>query len=217
MAPLSTVFATTSWFKRLLGLSNGNTQSADESPVVDGRIGFDGSLEDAEVIGRSPLSYIAAGESVSSFVGNQISNKLAEYGLEDIDPDEWYPLTIPLAMLYDMRDEYGGVRMRNMGQNIPEHVEFPPDITDVDNALRSIDTAYHANHRGSEIGFYEFQEEGPNEGIMVCENPYPCEFDKGLIRGVARKFANNPVEVEEVGDQCRSDGGHRCEYRVEWL
>lgn len=217
MATTNTVFVTTSWFKRLVGLSGEESQSNDESPTVDGRIGFDGSLEDSEVIGRSPLSYVAAGESVSSFVGKQIANKLAEYGLEDIEPDEWYPLEIPLAMLYDMRDEYGGVRMRNMGQNVPEHVEFPPELSEVDNALRGIDTAYQQNHRGSEIGSYEFQQEGPNEGIMICENPYPCEFDKGLIRGVAKKFADNPVDVEEVGDQCRSDGDRHCEYRVEWL
>ncbi|WP_049922331.1 4-vinyl reductase [Halopiger djelfimassiliensis] len=217
MTTIPTVFVTTSWFKRLVGLSDEEAQSGDGSPVVADRIGFDGSLEDAEVIGRSPQSYIAAGESVSSFVGKQITSKLAEYGLEEIEPDEWYPLEIPLAMLYDMRDEYGGVRMRNMGQNVPEHVEFPPELSEVDEALASIDAAYHQNHRGSEIGSYEFETEGPNEGVMICENPYPCEFDKGLIKGVAKKFANNPVTVEEVGDQCRSDGDQHCEYHVEWI
>ncbi|QRV17278.1 4-vinyl reductase [Haloterrigena salifodinae] len=217
MTTINTVFVTASWFKRLIGSSNEEVQTSDEIPKVADRMGFDGALEDSEVIGRSPLSYIAAGESVSSFVGKQIANKLAEYGLEDIEPDEWYPLEIPLAMLYDMNEEYGDVRMRNMGQNVPQHVEFPPELSEVDNALRAIDTAYHQNHRGSEIGSYEFQQDGESAGVMTCENPYPCEFDKGLIRGVAKKFANNPVEVEEIGDQCRSDGGQHCEYRVEWL
>lgn len=217
MSTINTVLVTTSWLKRLVGIDDEESQPGTELPAVNDRIGYDGSLEDAEVIGRSPLSYIAAGESVSSFVGKQIANKLAEHGLEDIEPDEWYPLAIPLAMLYDMRDEYGGVRMRNMGQNVPEHVEFPPDLSSVENALRGIDQAYHQNHRGSGIGSYEFQMDGESEGVMTCENPYPCEFDKGLIQGVARKFADSPVEVEEVGDQCRSDGEQRCEYRVSWI
>lgn len=217
MATINTVLVTMSWIKRLVGFAAEEPQSTNELPTVNDRIGYDGSLEDAEVIGRSPLSYIAAGESVSSFVGKQITNNLAEHGLEDIESEEWYSLTIPLAMLYDMRDEYGDVRMRNMGQNVPKHVEFPPDLSDVENALRGIDQAYHQNHRGSEIGSYEFQKEGAKEGIMTCENPYPCEFDKGLIRGVARKFSDNTVGVEEVGSQCRSDGGHRCEYRVDWI
>ena len=217
MATTNTVFVTMSWFKRVVGLTDEEDQDRDTLPSVDDRMGFDGSLEDAEVIGRSPLSYIAAGESVSPFVGNQVTSKLADYGLEDIDPEEWYPLEIPLAMLYNMRDQYGDVRMRNMGQNIPEHVEFPPNLSEVDNALRGINEAYHQNHRGSEIGFYEFQQEDSKEGIMTCENPYPCEFDKGLIKGVAKKFANNPVTVEEIGDQCRADGDQHCEYRVEWI
>ncbi|WP_306055226.1 hypothetical protein [Natronococcus wangiae] len=216
MTTINTVFITTSWIKRLVGSANGNSQSSDEFPTVHDRIGFEGSLEDAKVIGRSPQSYIAAGESVSSFVGKQITSKLAEYGLEDIESDEWYPLKIPLAMLYDMRDEYGEVRMRNMGQNVPEHVEFPPELSEVEDALQGINQAYTQNHRGTEIGSYEFRNEGPNEGVMICENPYPCEFDKGLIKGVAKKFADSYVTVEEVGDQCRSDGDHRCEYRVDW-
>ncbi|MGQ3412566.1 4-vinyl reductase [Natrinema sp. LN54] len=217
MNTINTVLITSSWLNRLLGGGDEESQSGTELPAVNDRIGYDGSLEDAEVIGRSPVSYIAAGESVSSFVGKQITNKLAEHGLEDIEPEEWYPLAIPLAMLYDMRDEYGGVRMRNMGQNVPEHVEFPPELSDVENALRGIDQAYHQNHRGSGIGSYEFQLDGETEGVMTCENPYPCEFDKGLIQGVARKFADSPVEVEEVGDQCRSDGGQHCKYRVDWI
>ncbi|WP_049926701.1 hypothetical protein [Halopiger goleimassiliensis] len=217
MATLATVLINTSWFKRLIGRSDDDPESDDEPPEVADRIGWKGSLEDAEVIGRSPLSYVAAGESVSSFVGKEISSKLAHYGLEEIEPEEWYPLAIPLAMLYDMRDEYGDVRMRNMGQNVPQHVEFPPELSAVDDALRAIDQAYHQNHRGEEIGFYEFETTGETEGVMTCETPYPCEFDKGLIKGVAKKFADNPVQVEEIGDSCRKEGDYRCEYRVNWF
>lgn len=216
MATFDTEFIT-SWIRRLIGRPTDTSQSSDELSTIIDRTGFDGSLDGAEVIGRSPQSYVAAGESISSFAGKQVTTKLAEYGLEEIEPDEWYSLNIPLAMLYDMRDEYGDARVRNMGQNVPQHVEFPPELSEVDDALRAIDQAYHQNHRGGEIGSYEFEADGPNEGVMICENPYPCEFDKGLIRGVAKKFADNPVQVEEVGDQCRADGGQRCEYRVDWI
>ncbi len=214
---VTTVLLGNSWIQRLLGSSDSSSQSDDELPTVHDRIGYEGSLEDAEVIGRSPQSYIAAGESVSTFVGKQVTTKLAQHGLEDIEGEEWYSLKIPLAALYDMRDEYGDVRMRNMGRNVPEHVEFPPELSEVENALPGINQAYTQNHRGTEIGSYEFEQAGSNEGVMICENPYPCEFDKGLIKGVAKKFADSHVTVEEVGDQCRSEGGQHCEYRVEWI
>ncbi|ADD05725.1 uncharacterized protein Nmag_2156 [Natrialba magadii ATCC 43099] len=217
MTTVSTVLITGSWLKRLVGSDDDDAQADEQLPPTAGRIGFEGTLEDAEVIGRSPQSYVAAGESISPFVGKQVTHKLTEYGLEEIEADEWYSLAIPLAMLYDMRDEYGETRMRNMGQNVPEHVEFPPDLTEPANALHGINQAYTQNHRGSEIGFYEFQQEGENEGVMTCETPYPCEFDKGLIKGVAKKFSDSYVTVEEIGDQCRSDGGQRCEYHVDWI
>ncbi len=211
------ISAVRNWILNLVRDTDDDTASATEDPAVIDRTGFDGSLDGAEVIGRSPLSYIAASESVSPMMGKHTTHKLASYGLDDIDPDEWYPLRAPLAMLFEMREEYGEGSMQNMGQNIPEHVEFPPDISTVEEALHSIDDAYHHNHRGGEIGFYEFREEGPGEGIMVCEDPYPCELDQGLIKGVAAKFADSPVQVEEVGDRCRAEGGGRCEYRVDWI
>lgn len=210
---------------RLQDVLGGLTGSATDEPgsaggdveqsVLD-RTGFDGSIEDAEVIGRSPMSYVAASESVSSMMGKQTSYKLANYGVEDVDPEEWYPLEAPLAMLYEMREEYGEDTMQSMGRNVPEHVEFPPELSTVEEALGSIDHAYHQNHRGGDIGSYEFHAEGTGEATMVCANPYPCEFDQGLIRGVTQKFTDNTVDVEEVGDQCRAEGGERCEYHVTW-
>ncbi len=209
--------AASSKVKNLLGFSSTDSPSSAEVPSVLDRTGFDGSLEGAEVIGRSPLSYVAAGESVSPMMGKHIGHKLAEYGLDDIQPDEWYPLRAPLAMLFDMREEYGEGSMQNMGQNLPDHVEFPPGISGVEEALGSIDDAYNHNHRGGAIGFYEFHKNGAGEGRMICENPYPCELDQGLIRGVAQKFADSPVQVEEISERCRADGGQRCKYRIEWV
>jgi hypothetical protein len=188
-----------------------------EPPEILPKTGFEGSLEGAEVVGRSPMSYLAASETVSTMMGRQTSMKLGRYGVDDIDPDEWYPLRSALAMLYETREEYGSSSMQMMGRHIPEHVEFPPDIDSVDGALGSIGAAYHQNHRGGDIGYYEYHDEGAGEGRVVCSNPYPCELDQGLIKGVALEFADSYVEVEEVGDGCRKDGDEVCEYSVEWI
>lgn len=203
--------------KRFVGFGDdGGDDGEIDPPTVADRTGFDGELDGSEVIGRSPMSYVAASESVTDFMGKQTKAKLANYGVEELDPDEWYPLKVPLAMLYDMRDDYGESSMQNMGRHIPEHVEFPPDIEGVEEALRSVDQAYQHNHRGIDIGSYEFEKASENEGEVVCENPYPCEFDQGLLRGVAEQFTESFVDVEEVGDECRAEGGQRCTYRVTW-
>jgi len=201
----------------------GNDRQEEEHEPDEGvasvldRTGFEGDVGDTEVVGRSPMSYIVAAESVSEMFGKQTGRKLAQNGIEDPEPDEWYPLSGALQILYDMREEYGGGTVQTMGRKIPEYVEFPPGLDSVEEALRGIDAAYHQNHRGGEIGSYEFRKEGRGEATAVCENPYPCDLDQGLIRGVAGKFADSAVHVEEVGDGCRADGAPRCEYRVEWV
>lgn len=203
--------------KRFVGLGDEEDANHIDVPTVDDRTGFDGDLDGSEVVGRSPMSYVAASESITEFMGKQTKHKLANYGVEELDPDEWYPLKVPLAMLFDMREDYGESSMRNMGRHIPEHVEFPPDIEGAEEALQSVHQAYQHNHRGTEIGTYEFEKTGEKEGQMVCENPYPCEFDQGLIRGVAENFTDSFVDVEEIGDECRADGGKRCTFHVEWI
>lgn len=203
--------------KRAVGLGGDEPVADLDLPQVVDRTGFDGDLDGAEAIGRIPMSHVAASESVTEFMGKQTEHKLAEYGVEEIDPEGWYPIQIPLDMLYELRDDYGESSMQNMGRHIPEHVDFPPDIDGVEAALRSVGEAYQQNHRGGEIGSYEFEPVDDDEGRMVCANPYPCEFDQGLLRGVAEQFTDSFVTVEEVGDECRAEGGGQCTYRVTWV
>lgn len=105
-----------------------------------------------------------------------------------------------------------------LGEQIPHVAEWPAEIAGVEAGLAAIDEAYQLNHRGGEIGFYRFEPIDDQTGRMICENPYPCPFDRGLVRATARRYA--PVEafvfVEEVGDDCRRDGADRCTYEVSW-
>jgi hypothetical protein len=48
------------------------------------------------------------------------------------------------------------------------------------------------NHRRGEIGSYEHKYLGEEGGLkrakIVCPNPYPCAFDRGVIQGFAWRF-----------------------------
>ena len=55
---------------------------------------------------------------------------------------------------------------------------------------------------------------------MICKNPYPCDFDKGIIKAVAKKFkpkdsVNIIVEHDESAP-CRKKGADSCTYLVSW-
>lgn len=88
----------------------------------------------------------------------------------------------------------------------------------MEEGLRSINEAYQLNHRGGDIGHYRFEKLDDNQGRVECRNPYPCPYDRGLIRSVTREYS--PVEsfvfVEEPNSECRREGGDACTYVVHW-
>ena len=54
---------------------------------------------------------------------------------------------------------------------------------------------------------------------MVCDNPYPCAFDRGIIEAAAKRFAAQSFLVNAVHDDscdCRNRGGESCTYHVNW-
>jgi hypothetical protein len=76
------------------------------------------------------------------------------------------------------------------------------------------------NHRGpGDIGGYHFQPVAPRHARLVCDNPYPCDMDQGLIEAFADKFRPKDslrVRIEHNGQGCRLRGDGACTYDVTW-
>jgi len=128
----------------------------------------------------------------------------------------------------------GSVTLSAIGRKIPENAQFPPGINSVETALQSIDVAYHMNHRlagqplydprtkkmREGIGHYRYQELGNRRIRMTCNNPYPCDFDRGIIEAMAQRFKPAgcffvTVKHDDSGP-CRKKGADSCTYYVEW-
>jgi hypothetical protein len=143
---------------------------------------------------------------------------LAANGIEDPSPDEWYPQQAWLNTVEAIAEELEPHILDRLGGQLPEVADWPSGCSGVAEGLRAIDRAYQRNHRGGDIGFYRFERTGDREGEVTCKNPYPCVFDRGLVRAVARQYA--PVEsfvfLEERGDACRREGDDACTYTVFW-
>lgn len=166
-----------------------------------------------EVNGQTVLSFV---DGVPGSFEEKAQRILAENGIEEPESGDWYPQEAWLEAFEEVANSIGESTLNNIGQSIPENAEWPLGVDGVLDGIESIDLAYHQNHRGGDIGHYEAEQVDDSTVRVECTNPYPCTFDQGIIKAVGREFSDEFVRVDEVGTDCRNDGGNKCVYEVSW-
>ncbi|BDS12464.1 hypothetical protein [Aureispira anguillae] len=141
----------------------------------------------AETLGQAFLPAIF---SLPGFVKNNMLKLLAAQDVTDLQTENWYPVKSILDFYAQVIENYGPNTIFDLGKAIPENAVFPPGIDSIGNGLGLIDTAYNMNHRNGYLGFYKLvsHDEAEKKIVMQCYNPYPCDFDRGLLTSMARKF-----------------------------
>lgn len=168
-----------------------------------------------EVNGQTVLAIVAG---MGAFRDTAL-NILAQCGLPDPQPGQWYLQQAWLDAFKQISDTVGASTLNLIGREIPRQADFPPEIDSLPVALAAIDKAYHMNHRGGEIGNYAFTMDSDGHGgTMVCHNPYPCDFDLGIIQSMCRLFRGTSVTTiaHDANQPCRKRGDDYCLYRVTW-
>lgn len=165
------------------------------------------------------------GETIYSIVDgmgvfkNKALKILAENGIENPLPGQWYSQQDWLNSFKTISENVGDLTLFNIGIKIPENANFPSEIENVHKALSSIDVAFQMNHKGGSIGYYKYHKTGEDSAVIVCDNPYPDEFDKGIITAMCRKFANNTTKIKVQIDktkETRANGGDSTTYIISW-
>jgi hypothetical protein len=163
---------------------------------------------------------------------------LAKFGLvksgasniSDLDRSAWYPLDAWLQAYEGIGNEVGSNSMYSIGRRIPQNAQFPPHVSDIHTAIQSIDVAYHMNHRKAGvvmfnpetgamlegIGHYRYEQREERQIVCVCENPYPCDFDRGLVSAMAQRFEEFSRTTHDESSPCRKKGAPSCTYVVTW-
>ncbi|MFZ6180328.1 hypothetical protein [Nannocystis pusilla] len=150
-------------------------------------------------------------------------------GVDQIDPHAWYPQELILRAYQKVDYVLGGRGLERFGRQVPPLVAFPPGIDGAHTVLSKLDVTYHLNHgrdgvvmfdlatgeMTDGIGHYTYERVGEREALMLCDNPYPCRFDMGLVHGFAGRFEPG-VQVTHESSECRARGGDKCLYRVSW-
>lgn len=177
---------------------------------------FQASSPSVEVNGETVYSII---DGMGAFKTKAITI-LAENGINDPKPGMWFKQQDWLNAFKTISEKVGALTLNTIGQKIPENAQFPPQITEIHGALASINQAYHMNHRNGSIGDYKYEKTGEKSATIVCTNPYPDEFDKGIITAIGRKFKPSgsfSVKVNiDLSKPQRSKGDDSTTYLVTW-
>jgi hypothetical protein len=180
----------------------------------------------------------ASGDAILSIVAGlgvfrpSAERFLREAGLDQVVAGAWYPAEAWLRAFGAIAEKVGDRALYYVGDRIPETALLPPDIVDVPSALLAIDVGYHMNHRlhgrpmfdpatgqmSEGIGHYALQTVDGQGARVVCDGPYPCDFDSGIVHGFAARFAADRrlVRVTHGPGGCRKQGAEACVYRVQW-
>ncbi len=185
-------------------------------------------LEDIEVKGATILAFV---DGLGTFKRKALQI-LEENGIKDIQPEKWYSAQNYLNAFKTIHNTLGNLVIKKIGEKIPENASWPPEIKNIEQALASIDIAYHMNHRKNGkamfdpatgkltegIGHYKFQKITENSAKVTCDGIYPCDFDLGTITAVAKKFApaGVTVKVKHADGSCRKKGDPSCTYIIRW-
>lgn len=146
-------------------------------------------------------------------------NILEQRGLVNLTADQWYPQQIWLDAFKEICAKLGSSSLKQIGGNIPNTAQFPPGLDTIEKALGALDAGYHMSHRGGLIGHYKFVSTGPRSANVICDTPYPCDFERGIIDTMAMKYkpAGAIVRVShDTSQPCRISGGSSCTYTVQW-
>lgn len=184
--------------------------------------------EGIEVNGRTIYAIVNALLPIK-FIVRKIFLDVGLPDLKDIGTNEWYLQQKWLDAFKLIADKAGPHTLMSIGEKIPDNALFPSKINDIEESLKSIDVAYHLNHRNSKgqilfengefiegIGHYAFEKVADNKAIIVCNNPYNCDFDKGIITRMAKRFEKEALVVHDDQKGCRKLGSDSCTYYVVW-
>ena len=135
------------------------------------------------------------GETILSFVNALPAFKddrlklLEKYGIFNPTAGKWYNQQQWLNAFKDISVNVGETNLRIIGKAIIKNAKFPP-ISNMKEAMESINKAYMMNHSGGSIVYYKLIsiDENNKKIIMETNTPYPTEFDNGIFLGVFDKF-----------------------------
>lgn len=167
-----------------------------------------------EMYGQTIVGFVA-GMGAFTDMAMQL---LKKHGISNPQPDQWYPQQSYLDAFKEMAAKTGPKTVQQVGKRVIDVAPFPPGIDTLEKALAAVPQSYKMNHRGGNAGGYSFTKTGERAAKMVCNIPYPDEWDMGVLLGVAAKFAPGKVVKIAIDESqpTRKKGADSTTFLISW-
>jgi hypothetical protein len=196
----------------ILGQYWGLANNLTEEWVMTNKIKYD---MNAEVTAKLPLGVF----EVLRRLGVDPQPFIERHNLENLQADSWLPISDYLALLEDVQKNANNYyTLISVGSKIPELADKMPETFTLQDLFRNMNDSYHINHRNGEIGNYFVEFLAENHIRVIAQNPYPSDFDYGLVWGGAKYFAPKGtfVKVVRAESPSRLKGDDHCIYDITW-
>lgn len=139
----------------------------------------------AEVIGQTVLAF------AQNLEAETVAPLLPKYGLDNIDPEKWYPHQAWFNVLKDLSEMSGGgsSALVAFGRKVVETAVMPPEIDTIPKMLHALHAIHHMNLRNvPEEEGYQIEEISEKHYIVYHNTPNPDDSIYGFLWGLAARF-----------------------------
>lgn len=172
---------------------------------------------DAEVLGGGMLAFI---ESINY---DNFSSILETHGVDNINPNEWYPQQVWLDVFSDIASQPGSSsNLVSIGMKIADTAPIPPEALTLpfqEVMLGFNDGSYFANNRGKDIGRIDVEILDEKHICMIDKTPYPDDFVYGAYYATARRLLPRGTDFTVKYDETiprRGNGGDATRVHIIW-
>ncbi|NDJ78632.1 MAG: hypothetical protein GYB65_20475 [Chloroflexi bacterium] len=171
---------------------------------------------DAETIGQVHLSLL---ESINL---DNYKDVLARHGMDEIDPERWYPMQSVVDLMDEIGNRQGGMTdLVSIGIKLMETALLPPELEELPltHVLQGWNNIYLANNRGTDPGDFQIEFVDDQHAIMHCRIPWPDDYTYGVFYGAARRWLPDSTDFtvyyEEDGPR-RDFGDETTVIHIDW-
>lgn len=169
------------------------------------------------------LSFFESAGEVSPVFEKKARELFSEYGLEDVEPEEFYPGHKISDAFFDVVEDVGDKTMKKGGEQMGRDVPWPPGTEGPHAGLQTIDAIHQEAARATEdapddlerpAGGYTYEKiDDTAAHVGVTPNyPYPPVMAEGVFVGIVEGLGADSAQISDAAPQ----GEEKHGWEISW-